>query len=325
MRILNLRNLCFFLLLGFFLLFIDCGKKSAQEKSTAFDLTDLEKKNNIILKIGDSSYFNSDFERYVQATMGDDYQTLSAISLSRLFDNFTEEKILLQAAQNLNLALTSEEKKQYLEKLANEFKSENSKISIDELDTKILFDRLLIQKYTYELVRGVEIQDQEIKDYYRLHKKEFLHPERVKVSQILLDSEGKAIEVYERVKGGSEEGFKEVARKESVGLEGPKGGEMGIFEMGQLPFEMEKVIFSLKEGEISPVVESSYGYHIFRLDKKYGAELLSEEDAVPQIKTKLLNQKIKDRLSEHIEELKKNLEWTVYPQNLSFPYQKESL
>jgi parvulin-like peptidyl-prolyl isomerase len=324
MRLLNLRNLSFFLLLGFFLLFVDCGKKSAQEKSPAFDLADLEKKNNIVLKIGDSSYFDSDFERYVQATIGDDYQTLSAVSLSRLFDNFTEEKILLQAAQNLNLALTSEEKKQYLEKLANEFKSENSKISIDELDTKILFDRLLIQKYTYELVRGVEIQDQEIKDYYRLHKKEFLHPERLKVSQILLDSEDKAIEVYERVKGASEEGFKEVARKESVGLEGPKGGEMGIFEMGQLPFEMEKVIFSLKEGEISPVVESSYGYHIFRLDKKYGAELVSEEDAVPQIKTKLLNQKIKERLSEHIEELKKNLEWTVYPQNLSFPYQKES-
>jgi parvulin-like peptidyl-prolyl isomerase len=322
---LNLRNLSFFLLLGFFLLFINCGKKSVQEKSQAFDLGDLEKKNNVVLKVGGFSYFNSDFERYVQATMGDDYQSLSAISLSRLFDNFTEEKILLQAAQNLNLTLTSEEKKQYLEKLADEFKSGNSKVSIDELDTKILFDRLLIQKYTYELVRGVEIQDQEVKDYYRLHKKEFLHPERVKVSQILLDSEDKAIEVYEKVKGGSEESFKEVARKESVGLEGPKGGEMGIFEMGQLPFEMEKVIFSLKEGEISPVVESSYGYHIFRLDKKYGAELVSEEDAMPQIKTKLLNQKIKDRLSEHIEELKKNLEWTVYPHNLSFPYQKESL
>jgi parvulin-like peptidyl-prolyl isomerase len=322
---LNLRNLSFFLLLGFFLLFINCGKKSAQEKSPAFDLGDLEKKNNVVLKVGGFSYFNSDFERYVQATMGNDYQSLSAISLSRLFDNFTDEKILLQAAQNLNLTLTSEEKKQYLEKLADEFKSGNSKVSIDELDTKILFDRLLIQKYTYELVRGVEIQDQEVKDYYRLHKKEFLHPERVKVSQILLESEDKAIEVYEKVKGGSEENFKEVARKESVGLEGPKGGEMGIFEMGQLPFEMEKVIFSLKEGEISPVVESSYGYHIFRLDKKFGAELVSEEDAMPEIKTKLLNQKIKDRLSEHIEELKKNLEWTVYPHNLSFPYEKESL
>jgi parvulin-like peptidyl-prolyl isomerase len=325
MTLLNLRNLSFLLLAGIFLLFIGCGKKSAQEKSPAFDLGDLEKNNNIVLKIGGSSYFNSDFERYVQATMGDDYQSLSAVSLSRLFDNFTEEKILLQAAQNLNLTLTSEEKKLYLEKLSNEFKSGNSKVSIDELDTKILFDRLLIQKYTYELVRGVEVQDQEIKDYYRIHKKEFLHPERVKVSQILLDSEDKAIEVYERVKGGSEEGFKEAARKESLGLEGPKGGEMGIFEMGQLPFEMERVIFSLKEGEISPVVESLYGYHIFRLDKKYGAELVSEEDAVPQIKTKLLNQKIKDRLSEHIEELKKNLEWAVYPQNLSFPYQKESL
>ncbi len=321
---LNLKKRSFFFLLGIFLLFEHCGKKSAQEESPTFNLADPQKKGNIVLKIGDSSYFNSDFERYVQATIGEDYKTASSLSLSRLFDSFIEEKILLQAAQNQNIALTTEEKKQYLEKLANEFKSENSKISIDELDRKILFDRLLLQKYTYELLKSIEVQDQESRDYYKLNKKEFLRPERVKVSQILLDSEDKAIEVYERVRNSSEESFREIAQKQSIGLEAAKGGEMGVFEMGQLPFEMEKVIFSLKDGEISPVVESSYGYHIFRLDKKYGAELVSEEDAMPQIKTKLLNQKIKERLSEHIEELKNNLEWTFYPQNLSFPYQKES-
>ncbi len=320
----NLKSRPFFLLLGILLLFINCGKKNTQEKSPVFDLADLQKKNEIVLKVGDSSYLNSDFEKYVQATMGGGYQTLSAISLSRLFDNFVEEKILLQSAQNQNLTLTVGEKKLYLEKLAKEFKSENSKISVDELDTKILFDRLLIQKYTFELMKGVEVQDQEINDYYRLHKKEFLHPERVKVSQILLDSQDKAIEVYEKVKNSSGEKFREIAQKESIGLEASRGGEMGVFEMGQLPFDLEKVVFSLKESEISPVVESSYGYHIFRLDKKYGAELIPEEEAAPQIRTKLLNQKIKDRLSEHIEELKKELEWTFYPQNLSFPYQKES-
>jgi len=324
MKLLQLKNFLFFLVLSGILLLTNCGRKSSKEKSPDFDLADPQKKNNIILKVEDSFYFNSDFEKSVRATMGDGYQTLSALSLSRLFDSFVEEKILLQDAHKQNVVLTPEEKNEYLEKLAKEFKSEGSKTSIEKLDSKILFDRLLIQKYTYELVKGVQVQEQEIKDYYNLNKKEFMRPERVKVSQILLDKEDKAIELYERVKNASEESFRKIAQTESIGLEAAKGGEMGVFEMGQLPFEMEKVVFSLQEGQISPVVESPYGYHIFRLDKKYEPELISEENAAKDIKEKLLNQKIKQRISERIEALKNSTEWTFYPQNLSFPYQKEN-
>ncbi len=311
------------LLLAGILLFVSCKGTKTQEQPPGFDLGDPQKKNSIILKVGEFFYFNSDFENYVRATLGDEYKSLNAISLSRLFDSFVEEKILLQGAQNQKIVLTPEEKREYLEKLSKEFAVGSSRASMDELDTQILFDRLIIQKYTYELVKGLAVSAQEIKDYYELHKREFLRPERVKVSQILLDSEDKAIEIYERVKDASEETFRKIAQKESVGLEAIKGGEMGVFEMGQLPFEMEKVIFSLKEEEVSPVVESSYGYHIFRLDKKYEPELISEEQAAKDIKEKLLDQEIKQRISEKIEELKNSLDWTFYPQNLSFPYQRE--
>ncbi|MCK7515041.1 MAG: peptidylprolyl isomerase [Desulfobacterales bacterium] len=40
----------------------------------------------------------------------------------------------------------------------------------------------------------------------------------------------------------------------------PEAGVMGVFEQGDLPADMEKVIFSLDEGRTSQVVESSYGY-----------------------------------------------------------------
>jgi len=85
------------------------------------------------------------------------------------------------------------------------------------------------------------------------------------------------------------------------------------------------VIFSLKEGELSPVVESSYGYHIFRMDKRYELELISEEKASPAIKVKILDLKIKLRTSSHLEYLKNNMEWSFYPLNLSFPYQRNNL
>lgn len=326
MKLLKVERSLFFLLLAvfLFLLFSNCGEKNSKEDSAGFDLGDPQEKNNIILKVEDSLYFNSDFEKYIHSTFGEDEKALTFVSLSRLFDSFIDEKIFFQASRNQKMNLTWEEKKEYLAKLSNEFKSDESKVSVEEMDTEILFDRLLVEKYTYMLVKGIDVKREEIKEYYKLHKGEFLRPERIKVSQILLETEDKSIEVFERVKNTSEENFRRVAQEESVGLEAFKGGEMGVFEIGQLPFEMERVIFSLKEGELSPVVESSYGYHIFRLDKRFKSELISEKDASSGIKVKILHQKIKQRISGHIEELKKNMEWNFYPLNLSFPYQRDN-
>lgn len=314
-----------FLLFASILLFAGCKGRRAPEEPASYDLADPQKRNEVILKVGDSFYFNADFEKYVRSTLGDDLKALNAVSLSRLFDDFVEERILLQAAKNRDISLSWEEKKEYLAKLSSEFRTSGAKLSTEEMDTNILFERLLIQKYNFELVKNIEVKEEEIKQYYELNKKEFMRPERIQVSQILLDTENKAIEIYERVKDASEEEFRAAAQEESVSLEASKGGQMGVFEMGQLPFEMETVIFSLKEGEISPVVESSYGYHIFRLDKRQAPELVSEKEAAPSIKLKLLELKVKNRISDHLEELKGSIEWTFYPENLSFPYQRIDL
>jgi len=319
-------NLFFLLVTGvFILLFASCGGKDEQESSLGIKLEDPQKKNYAIIEIEDSTYLNSDFEKYVRETFGNDQRALTPVSLSRLLDKYIEEKLVLQSASNQNISLTWEEKQEYLAKLSNELKSEGSDVSIEEMDTEILFDRLLIEKYTYELIKDIEVKEEEIKEYYNLHKREFLRPQRVEASQILLETEDQAIEVMERVKNASEEDFRKVAEAESIGLEAVKGGKMGVFEMGQLPFEMEQVLFSMEEGELSPVVESSYGYHIFRLDRRFEPDLISEEEASPDIKVKILDLKINYRISSHMEYLKNNVEWSFYPMNLSFPYQRDNI
>lgn len=314
----NSFSLPLFLLLSLFLM--SCGEKQAEQKGTA-NLNNLEKKDNVILEIQGEFYFNSDFEKYVSLASGGDSAQLSAVSLSRLLDDFIDEKILLQAAKNKEISLTPEEQKQYLVMLSKESTKEGKNSSSKEMESKALLQRLLIDKYIFEIVKNIEAKAEEIKEYYDLHKKEFLRPERIRVSQILLETEEKAIEILEEVRNSSEEYFRKVARESSVGVEASRGGVMGLFEMNQLPFEMEKVIFSLEEGELSSVVESAYGYHIFRLDKRVKPELISFNEASPEIRVKILNQKIKQAVSQHIEDLKKELDWNFYPQNLNFLYQ----
>ncbi|GAH13627.1 unnamed protein product, partial [marine sediment metagenome] len=245
----------------------------------------------------------------------------SSIILSRLFDSFIEEKILLQDVKNQNISLSDNEIKQYITSLSRQLGSENGNTT-DEVGSKILFEILLINKFTTELTKDMNVIPEEIDDYYEKNKREFLKPEMIKVSQILLDAEDEAISVLKKVKDAPKELFGETARLVSVGLEAKNNGEMGIFELGQLPQKMEKIIFALKVGEVSQVMESSYGFHIFRLDDKYPAELLSKEDIASEIKVKIFDNKVRDFMGKYIKDLKSKMEWSFYPKKLPFPYQR---
>ena len=97
---------------------------------------------------------------------------------------------------------------------------------------------------------------------------------------------------------------------------------MGVFEQGDLPADMERVIFSLDEGRTSQIVESSYGFHIFRLDRKFPPALLSASEAAPEIQQRLMAQKMKEALATHVAGLKDTLRWESRPANLFFTYQR---
>ncbi len=304
-------------------LFTSCSDDRSS-KEDVDHVNGLKNDNSIILQIQESYYFNTDLNKYIFLITGEDGSALSAVSLSRLFDSFVEEKLLRRSAKEMEISVTLEEQKQYLAKLAQISRTGEGNTSVDEKESRALLEGLIIDKYIYELIKEIKVQDDEAIEYYNLHKREFLHPERVKVSQILLDAEEKAIEILDKLDEATEAVFRNAAMESSIGMEASRGGLMGVFEMNQLPFEMEKVVFSLSEGEISQVVESSYGFHIFRVDEKYEPELIPLEEALPEIKVKILDQKIKQFIRQHIKELREQMEWNVFLQNLSFPYQRDS-
>jgi parvulin-like peptidyl-prolyl isomerase len=85
---------------------------------------------------------------------------------------------------------------------------------------------------------------------------------------------------------------------------------------------MEKVIFSLDEGRTSQIVESSYGFHVFRLDRKYPPALRTASEAAPEIQQTIMAQKMKEALASHLGGLKDTLSWVSRPENLFFMYQR---
>jgi len=72
--------------------------------------------------------------------------------------------------------------------------------------------------------------------------------------------------------------FQEVAKKYSEGKSSKEGGEMGWFRVDQMIPEITLAVFSLEKGKVSPVVESSLGFHILKLDDQ------KEEEGVKMFK-----------------------------------------
>jgi parvulin-like peptidyl-prolyl isomerase len=274
-----------------------------------------------VLRVEKHDFTNADLRTYLEAT-GADAKGLPAESLSRLFDRFVDEMILLEAARERGITLSEDEKKEYLAKLAVEAIPAGGSDSAATALPEGAFDRLLVEKYTFLVVRDVHVDETEVLDYYEQHKKDFLHQGRVQVSQILVDTEEKAVSVLRRLERTGEPEFRKIATEESLGPEAARGGVMGVFEQGDLPADMEKVIFSLDEGRTSQVVESSYGYHIFRLDRKYSPALQAAAEAAPEIQQRIMAQKMKEALASHLGGLKDTLSWETRPENLFFSYQR---
>ena len=306
-------------LVGLFLTVGACRSKSP-EAAQAGGTSSGARPEAVVLQVEGIAYSAADFGAFVKLNAGIEWKDLEPGALSRIFDNFVQEKLLLARAKARHILPTDEERSAYLAKLTGASTISGADAPATTIDDASLADKLVIEKYLATLVAPITVDDAAVAAYYDGHKKEFLQPERVQVSQILLESEAKATDLLNRIKSAGEEQFRTAARAESKGLEAPKGGLMGDFSAGQLPPELEKAIFVLRTGEISRVVASSYGFHIFRVDKRSETRLRTLTDAIPAIRAKLIEEKSQALVASHIEELKSTLEWKADTDKLPFPY-----
>ena len=124
--------------------------------------------------------------------------------------------------------------------------------------------------------------DTELQEYFNQHQEDFRLKETVGAQHILFKTEGKkpeeveairtkALSVLERAKKG--EDFAALAKQYSEDSSAAQGGNLGEFPRGQMVPEFEKVAFSLGVGAISDLVQTQYGFHIIKVNKKQEARL----------------------------------------------------
>lgn len=141
--------------------------------------------------------------------------------------------------------------------------------------------RRLMQKLAYsEIWDGIDISEDELREYYQEKKDEFPpRPPTVTLAQILIcpeaSGEGRAA-ALERIRAVEKElesgvSFQELARKYSEGPSGEAGGDLGFVNLEDFNNKaFEDAVRGLAPGEVSGPVLTNFGYHLIKLEEKRG-------------------------------------------------------
>jgi len=170
--------------------------------------------------------------------------------------------------------------------------------------------RIIVEAYLKKKVEeSANVSDAELQEFYKKNLDKFKTGDQIKASHILVKSEAEAKEIEKQLKGGAS--FEELAKKHSIDGAAPKGGDLGWFGKGSMLPDFEKVAFSLKEGQISGIVPTKFGYHIIKVTGKRPAGTRSFEEVKDQIKAAVAPEKQQEVFKKLKEELKKGAKINV--------------
>ncbi len=128
-------------------------------------------------------------------------------------------------------------------------------------------EELLASYNIQKAVEKVRVTDEEVKKYYDENPEQFDAGVSFNASHILVDSEELANEIKGKIEGG-EVTFEAAAEEHSTCPSGKQGGNLGDFGHGQMVPEFENACAAMNEGEISAPVQTQFGWHIIKLNKK---------------------------------------------------------
>lgn len=184
-----------------------------------------------------------------------------------------------------------------------------------------------------DLAKDVKLTDEELKKWYDNHLSQFKDPEERQARHILVSVEQgaskeskdaarkRAEELLAKVKANPAE-FPKIAKEFSDDkASAEKDGDLGFFRIDAMAEPFAKAAFALKEGQISDIVETKFGYHIIEVTGIHAEKLQPFEEA----KALVTQAAMQDAANKRFDAARQELSTLAYEKPSTFEPVKEKL
>jgi len=258
-------------------------------------------------------------------------QTLVAEKEKNLLRDLIDQSLLVQRGKDLGVKVDAD-----VVRRLDQIRQQNNIASMEDLEKKVdesgvnfedfkngIRNNLLTQEVIHrEVGSRIIIAHEEVQKYYDEHKSEFRRPEQVVLREMVVSTDGKKDEeipelekkaknLLERVKKG--EDFGELAKRYSEGTTAKNGGELGVFERGQLSKELEDLVFKMNRNQLTDAIRIKTGFLILQVQQRYEAGLQPLDKVENEIMNKLYVGRMEPALRSYLQTLRQDSYAVVKP------------
>ncbi len=238
-----------------------------------------------------------------------------------------DELLIVQRGKELGFTMSNEQFNSILENIKKENKIESDEAlqaalkqeGMTMADLRKQLERTSISQRVQqqEVMAKLQVTDTELKSYYDAHLDEFATVPQVTLREITVNvpttaqginvavddaAKAKVEEVRAKIIAG--EPFPRLAEDYSDSGSKANGGLVGPLARTDLSEDLQKAIAGLKTGGVTPVLRTTRGYQIIRIETLQDTTTKSFEDAKGEIADKIANQKRKAEFDKFLDKLR---------------------
>ena len=234
-----------------------------------------------------------------------------------------EDELLFQDSLRLGIVIATEEidaavaaaRARYKDRAA--FEQELAQQYLDEAGyrRKLRRQRAIKQVVERQVMPAISVSEEDVLGFYQANPQRYQIPEKFRLSHILIrttpgedpDQNPTARHTIEMIRAQLRQGaeFGALARQYSEEPRREQGGDLGYVRRGQILPQLEEVVFNLAIGEISPILTSAHGFHLFRVTDRTPEREISLEEARPDIQETLMQLKRDRAVAAYVDALRK--------------------
>jgi peptidyl-prolyl cis-trans isomerase C len=304
--------------------------------STAAEKSDVD----IVARVNGTAITRKDLEEKINAAVNRTYfhkklpaekeRQIKKQSLAVLI----EEELLYQQAREQEISVDKNEVDRRYQNIVGQFPAKaDFKQALErigyrpkEFRKKIEREFLIQEVYKRNITDQVVLTEAALKDYYEKNKYKFKKPETVNLQLIFIkisdptspdsrqEARKRAEDILDRLKGG--ENFDDLASRYSDDMYRIKGGRLGEVHKGRLPKEIEEAAFSMKIGQISPLIQTTTGCSIIKVLDKSASRQLEFAEIEGKLKKELEKKRLAEVRKKWLGRLKAEAQIEIY---IDFP------